>query len=210
MKYSINQIKAVLDNKGYEFFTQGCYNINIIAVRSENSQSNEFDDLLYQVYKDEGNNWIIREYACTTDPGKHWLLNPLNVKGTLITIPGQYKKSHKIGYHNRSKGKSKMYVALEQINPMLYIRDNTKDSKLDFSLMIDSTNHIKGNFKTNIHKASSYKLLPFVNKYSAGCTVLQDPTKYNEFINVCKMQKEFMLGDKFSYTLIEEKDFIIV
>jgi len=47
MKYSFQQILDVLDKKRYTFYSSGIYNLNLIAVRSENSVSDSFDDNLY-------------------------------------------------------------------------------------------------------------------------------------------------------------------
>ena len=203
-QYTASEILRVLGKKGYKSFIRGKYNLNIVGVRSHNSESDMFDDAMCVVFQDDDGKWRIRQYKCTTDPGKHWLLNPLNVNGTLIMKPGQYRGAYKIGIHGRS-GRYP-YKALEQAKPMEYVRDNNKNNKLDFSLFEEDKNIIEGIFKTNIHRASKWKSTYNVNKYSAGCQVLQDPNDFNEFMALCDKQLKYGHGNSFTYTLLEEKD----
>jgi len=205
-KFSKQEIVDVMGSKGYVFFDRGRYNLNIIGIRSTNSQSDSFDDEIHVLYKDQHGNEKHEVFPCTTDPGKHWLLNPLNIRGTIILVPGQYRSVYKIGLHNRSRP-SKSYKALEQIKPMTYVRDNSKDAKLDLNLYLDSNNYESSIAKTNIHRASQWKETLNVGRYSAGCQVIQSPTKFDRFISLCESQVEWGSGETFTYTLLEEKDF---
>jgi len=200
--------------KGYKFFYRGFYNLNIIGIRSKNSESDKFDDEIHVIYKNGQGEKKHDIFPCTTDPGKYWLLNPMRKKGTIIMVPGQYSKAYKVGFH-------KSYKALEQINPMTYVRDNSKDSKLDFSLYseveeIEDVEKIKAlynpafetsNSKTNIHRASKWKNLLNVGRYSAGCQVIQNPLHFDKLIDLCEEQENWGQGETFTYTLLEEKDF---
>lgn len=203
MNFSRLELLKAIEAKGYIIFTKGDYNLNIIGIRSKNSKSDEFDDMIYVFYKYQ-NQWFIESFPCTTDPGKHWLLNPLNKNGTIIMVPGQYRGAYEIGMHGRS-GKYP-YTALEQIKPIDYVRDNNKDIKLDFDLYSDSSNIFSDIAKTNIHRASSWKLLLGIGKYSAGCQVIQDPKKFDRFMELCELQKAHGNGNSFTYTLLEERD----
>lgn len=193
-------------SKGYKFFDRGMYNLNIIGIRSTNSASDAFDDEIHVLYTDHNNVERHEIFSCTTDPGKHWLLNPMNSGGTIIMVPDQYRGVFKIGLHNRSRP-SRSYTALEQIKPMKYVRDNSKDTKLDFNLYQDSNQVETSIAKTNIHRASKWKQLLNVGMYSAGCQVVQKPTDYDRLIALCKTQVEYGQGETFTYTLLEEKDF---
>ena len=196
---SLDQIKEIRERLGYPIF-EGPYNLNITGFRSENSVSNSYDDWMTVVYQNDSKVWQ-RFYArCTTDPGKHWLLNPMNAKGTAILIPDHYPGMYKVGRH-------KTYEALEQQKPGLYVRDNDKNSVLDFSLYRDPKKRKKhvfeGNIKANIHRSSKWKRTMNVGMYSAGCQVLQDPNEFLEFMDLCKRGTK-MYGNSLSYTLIEE------
>ena len=209
---SRGEIIKAMKKKGYKFFSRGFYNLNIIGIRSNNSQSDKFDDEIHVLFTDDRSIERHEIFACTTDPGKHWLLNPMNPKGTIIMVPGQYRGVYALGLHNRSRP-TKSYRALEQIKPITYVRDNSKDSKLDFELYSDmTTDHNSDKFeisnsKTNIHRASKWKTLLNVGLYSAGCQVIQKPNRFDDFMNLCELQVNWGQGATFSYTLLEEKDF---
>ncbi len=74
-KYSVDYIKEVLETKGYAFFTNGVYNLNIIGIRNPNLVANSFDDTMVVVYK-IGGEWITKVYPITTDAGTYWLKKP--------------------------------------------------------------------------------------------------------------------------------------
>lgn len=135
IKPTFSDLKSVIENKGYKFFSKP-YSINIVGIRV-NKEVNTFDDTMCIAYYDDKMNPHIFYFDCTTTPGTHWLLNPLNSKGTAIMVPDQYRGLYKIGLHNRSKP-SRSYEALEQRVPAKYYRDNNKDNVLDFFVDIRS------------------------------------------------------------------------
>lgn len=77
-----------MNKKGYKIF-HGPYNLNLIGIRSKNSQSDQFDDTFCILYEDKDGVMTLESFPCTTDPGKHYLMNPMNVKGCAIMVPGQ-------------------------------------------------------------------------------------------------------------------------
>ena len=124
--------------------------------------------------------------------------------GTLIMLTGQYRGAYKVGYHNRSRGRDKMYKALEQISQISYVRDEDRDDELDISGDV-----IFGNFKTNIHRAneeSGRNGLATIGKYSAGCQVIRLYEDFKGFISLCEKSAE-LWGNSFTYTLFDESDF---
>jgi hypothetical protein len=60
-------------------------------------------------------------------------------------------------------------------------------------------------FGINIHRASSTQTLEEIGKNSAGCQVIQSPENYKLFIQLCEQSSE-IFGNKFTYTLINQKD----
>ena len=121
-------IKSYFTAKDYKFFDtpDKKLNINIIGVRRDNQGSNTFDDFLLVMYREE-ELMINNRYQITTDPGKYWLLNPMNPKGTAILVPGQYRSTWQLGKH-QSK-----YEALVQRKPVKVYRDNNKDAIIDYN-----------------------------------------------------------------------------
>ena len=199
-KASNVDIEQVMIRKGYRFF-KGVYNLNIIGVRSKESikQENRFDDILIVAFglATSGYNSSTKFiFQITTDPGIKSLKVPMNAKGTAILVPGQYRGSHKLGLH---QGK---YEALVQCAPVKVYRDANRDSILD----VDKRTIDTGMFGINIHKAGIASVI--VVGWSAGCQVLAKTDEYEIFMDLCRKQKLAGYGDKFTYTLLEEKDLI--
>jgi len=193
-----NKFKDIFDKKGYPFFERGNFNLNIIGVRSKSKISNSFDDLLYCIYKSR-DIWQVKCFNITTDSGKHWLLNPLSVKGCAILVPNCYQGCYKLGKH---KGK---YTALVQTGGRVRVyRDNNKDNIID----IDNTTIERGYFGINIHKSKSSNILTDnngIDKFSAGCQVFHSINEYDTFINLCQTSATYF-GQYFTYTLLTYKD----
>ena len=193
---TIDNVRAVMEKKGYRFFESGIYNLNIIGVRRSTVEINKFDDYLLLIYKTSPSNWVFKTYPITTDPGTYWLLNPTNPKGTAILIPGQYRSTWKIAKH---QGK---YEALCQRKPVKVWRDDNRDRVLDFY----SSPEDEGYFGINIHRSNPYTESSQVDKWSAGCQVFKKAANFKEFMNYCNKSAS-MYGDGFTYTLLEELDF---
>lgn len=191
-KPSIEVLKQVFLNKGYPLKT-GEWDINIIGIRNDNSKPNSFDDTICVLFKDHYGDDTLSVFSCTTDAGLYWLLHPLNVDGCIIMKEGHYTDVYKIGLHRG-------YKALEQIGSIRYVRDNNKDSVLDF----DSKNEVVGNFKTNIHHAALPENSILVDKWSAGCQVINKG--WLEFLELCEQSRLITGKNKFSYTLLNIKD----
>lgn len=192
---TVNELIGALKNKNYKVFEDDSknYNLNIVGIRTSSNIVNTFNDYLVVFWKFKGV-WNMRKYFITTDPGLYWLNNPMNSLGTAILKEGQYLGSHKLGLH---QGK---YKALVQKKPVTVIRDFDRDSNLDY----DSGREETGFFGINIHNSGSV-LSIYVNRWSAGCNVHEDPYAYKEFIQTCENSKEIW-GNSFTYTLIKDSD----
>jgi len=194
-----NELKQKYLKMGYKFRTEKMA-LNLFGERSFNSQSDKFDDIVGCAWVNENGVPCIVHYKATTDPGKYWLQNPMKKDGTIIMVPGQYLEVYGIGKH---KGE---YEAFVQIAHMAYVRDNNRDTILDFSLYRDRKKVGKEVFwginGTNIHRSSLWHNVPFVGRYSAGCQVLQNATEFATLIDL--RNKSFSKGfNKFDYTLFE-------
>ena len=201
MKYSREQIKAVMDKKGYKYFENGDYNLNIVGIRNSatgTKVTNKFDDTITISYKEDGE-WMYHEYNCTTDPGDNWMENPMLEKGCAILKPGQYRGSHKLRLH---QGR---YLALGQKKDVTVYRDATRDDNYD----LDESKTDTGLFGINIHRATALegKTSTYVDKWSAGCQVIASNDDWHAFLNICQTARETW-SNSFTYTLIESKDII--
>ena len=195
VKYAREEVEAALSGLGHSYVTDG-YGLNIVGIRNSNIRAvtNHFDDYLTVSYKVD-DEWRYQCYNATTDPGLYWIGNPLNVDGCAILVPGQYKNVYKVDKH---RGK---YKALCQRNGKVEVyRDGNKDDIYDY----DEDTITEGWFGINIHRSHPYKPTNYVNKYSAGCQVLQDPDDFDEFMDIIEKSKQ----KTFTYTLIETKDII--
>jgi hypothetical protein len=175
---------------GHTVFERGQYNLNIIGIRSRDHKPNSFDDRMCVVFRDE-QGWVTRTWECTTEPGKYWLENPINVSGTAILVPGQYRGVYKIGKHRGQ------YDALVQTGGRVKTyRDANKDDIIDADVATEE----EGYFGINIHKAGQHSTQ--IDKWSAGCQVFSHSTDFDEFMSICYAAKA-KWGNSFSYTLIE-------
>ena len=199
--YSLEQIKNAVKSKGYRWFENGDYNVNIVGVRNNETAgkvTNKFDDCITISYKCDGE-WQFHCYPCTTDPGTHWVENIMRKEGVAVLKPGQYPKSHKLRLH---QGK---YLALGQQNNVTVYRDNNRDDKYD----LDENNTQTGLFGINIHRATKYagKTSSQVDKWSAGCQVIASNDDWHEFLDICQQARE-VWSNNFTYTLIESNDIV--
>jgi len=191
--YTADQIKAAMRAKGHVVFGNGPYDLNLFGIRTMGEDANAFNDIVGVMYmvKDK---WVCFQFPATTDPGLYWRENPMNVKGTAILKPGQYRGSHKVGTH-------KGYVALQQKKPVTVFRDADSDDELDFDVPTD-----EGIFGINIHRANSKRASTQVDKWSAGCQVIADPIHFDMLMELCQASAE-KWGNSFTYTLLTDEDF---
>ena len=180
--------------KRYTVFTQP-YRLNIVGVRDLSGEPNRFNDSINVFFKDNVGSWTFKSNPATTDPGTYYLLNPMNVSGTAIVVPGQYPNSHALGLHRGE------YTALVQRGPITVVRDPNKDDRLDFT----AGTPISGVYGINIHRATSSGSSTVVDRYSAGCQVFANSSDFAQFIQWCQRHSQ-MYGNTFTYTLLEEAD----
>jgi hypothetical protein len=176
---NLQSLKDTFAIKGYQW-----ENFHLIGVRSKDYVPNTFCDNIYLIDGDKA-----YSFHATTRPGRHWLLNLLNPKGTAVLKEGQYKNSWRLGLH---QGK---YTALVQAAPVTVFRDANKDEKADAVGVVDT-----GIFGINIHRANQNMISKIVDKWSAGCQVIQDPTDFNFLIKKCRDSGKGV----FTYTLLNE------
>ena len=192
---TVSDIIRVLQEKSFRLFeNKAGYDLNIVGIRSTELSQESFNDWITVFYFSDGR-WNYFPFPGTTDPGSFYLQNPINVSGTAILKPGQYRGSHKIGKH-------KNYKALQQKKPVTVYRDDNRNGYLDTANMQQET----GMFGINIHRSNAHRPSTVVGKWSAGCQVLQDPAHFNFLLELCALSVT-KYGNSFTYTLLEEADF---
>mgnify|MGYP001558944548 CR=1 FL=1 len=186
-----HRLQALCYGMHYTFFDRGIYNINIIALRALPGEPNKFDDYLSISYRRARDEPVTQAFKCTTDPGTYYLNNPMRTIGTAVIAPQQVRGGMTIGNHKR------LYSCLVQNKPLKVYRDNNRDSTVNYvGPTIETPNSLQ------IHRASANWAVESVNKYSAGCIVVQDPKDFEEFMTIVYLSVE-RYGDKFTFTLIE-------
>ena len=198
---TLKQIEDTIKAKGYKWFENGDYNLNIVGVRNSETLeevTNKFDDCITISYKVDGL-WKMDCYPCTTDPGKYWVENLINEDGVAILKENQYRSTYQIGMH---QGK---YEALCQVKPVEVYRDDNLDNCYD--LNEDSVQ--EGLFGINIHRATKYEgtTSTQVDKWSAGCQVIASNNNWQNFMGLCKQSRDIW-GNSFTYTLINSDDLV--
>jgi hypothetical protein len=196
--FTREQVESAVKSKGYVWFEDKdnkTFDVNIVGIRNSStgkSVTNRFDDWLTISYKDE-TGWKFFIWAATTEPGKKGVQQYSNSKGVARLVPGQYRSTWTIDKH---RGK---YEALcQRAGNVTVWRDANKD------LIFDEISKNTGMFGINIHKAGQDST--WVENWSEGCQVFKRVKDFDEFMKICKRAAKIH-GNKFSYTLLESKDF---
>jgi len=178
-KYTIEELKAQFQKHNYRWF-----DFHFVGIRSTANLPNQFDDLFGVIAGDK-----VEWFTCTTNPGTHWLKNLLNPKGAALLKANQYVDTWQIGMH---QGK---YEAFCQAKPVDVFRDKNLDDKAEETAAID-----RGLFGINIHRANEKFASKLIDKWSAGCQVLNNPADFAKVLAAGKATKNKF----FTYTLLKE------
>eukprot|EP00899_Mesostigma_viride_P016519 jgi/Mesvir1/24869/Mv22102-RA.1 len=192
-KITLENVKRAFARKGYTWFEEGTYNLNIFGVRCKSTSADKFDDYICVAFRDSRGVVVLKRWKATTDPGLHYLKNPVNHKGTAILVPDQYRGAFTVGKH------ANLYAALIQTGPVKVWRDNNGDATLDMRGQTET-----GVFGINIHRSDPYGHASAVGKHSAGCQVFMRVADFQEFMTL--VHKGSKWGKTYTYTLITEAD----
>ena len=193
MSFTREQVESAVKAKGYKYFENGDYNVNVIGIRNSapgNKVTNLFDDWLTLSYK-EGGVWQFYIWNATTDPGKAPMVAGNRIGGIARVVPGQYPGSHMVRLH---QGK---YEALGQKANIKVYRDNDRDTEYDTDTITE------GVYGININQAGQDST--WVERWSEGCQVFKRVKDFDVFMKICKKAAKIH-GNSFTYTLIESKD----
>lgn len=186
------QLTDTLRTLGYPVWVKP-YDLNAFGIRNPSRVPNTFDDTIGIAYTDCDNRKRILLCPATTDPGLDYLLNPMSNKGTAIMCEGYYKKLWTRGLH-------KGYPAMVQKSPARFIRDNNKDTVLNF----ESKNIVTEIIGANLHRAHQTLKAMKVGKYSAGCQVVQMAIDLSHILGLVDLQIKYVKTPDLSYALMSE------
>jgi hypothetical protein len=205
-------LKASVELKGYKFFDNGDYNLNLIFVRNSDTFTNHFDDDLFVPYRVGGAETVLH-IACTTKAGLYGhgsATQPL-AGGTKVLVPNQYIRSHQ--WIPKGKGWGNGYHFAEgeffaQKGTLKVWSDGDRDNQIDHV-----AEQLIGNIGLNIHKMSPRGVvLPSINEYrvdnwSNACCGSPEPY-FMELVPIVNKSVEVWGSDLFTLTLLEKADLV--
>jgi hypothetical protein len=192
-----DNFKKACSDKGYSFFENKDYNLNIVGIRNDSGKADKFDDNINVLYKID-DEWIVDVYPATTEPGTSILQRPIVKGGTAILIPGQYKGVYKIDTHG---GKRKYRAVCQRLGKVKIWRDDNRDRTPDYAGPVH-----EGMYGINIHRQWGSDDREYTGGVSAGCQVFQSSKDFYEFMETCQIAADEW-SNKFTYTLLDESDF---
>jgi hypothetical protein len=191
------QLKTLIESKGYVFFDNGEFNLNFIWCRTNDKITNYFTDVLYIAYRENG---VEKVFTCpsTTKAGiKGAIDSPITyqgITGTAIIIPNQYRGTWKF-IDSYSGFSTCPYFA--QIKGINYWRDGDKDLVIDEVQEQDNKT-----FGTHWHRMSNKGCKGFpINNWSLGCMGTEYPY-WEQVIEITRKAVKIW-GDIFTGTIIE-------
>lgn len=188
--FTAEELKQAFLSLGHKIDT-----FQLVGVRSSADTPDKFDDLI-GVFTLTNDQPKVTWFTGTTNPGVHWLKNFMNPKGTAVLMPGVHENCWVIGKH---QGK---YEALVQYAPVSVFRDKNKNNKSE--TIGDKSSVDRGLFGINIHRANPSGISSIIDKWSAGCQVLNNSEQFAQLLSLCKAS-----GKKtFTYVLIEEEQIL--
>lgn len=191
MNLNFNAVRAAVLAAGYCFFDNGDYNLNLIGIRRQDKQCDNFNDLMCVLFYIDGQP-VFFKFVITTNPSVYYRQHPINPKGVAIVKPDQYSGVWSIGFH---KGQ---YLALVQKAPITVYRDNNLDDCLDINTPTDSGFH-----GINCHRSIASGISEKIGRWSAGCQVFSSDDDFQIFMALCLKAKS-LWGNSFTYTLLQE------
>ena len=197
------ELKQLVESKGFIFFDNGNYNLNFIWVRNDMIADNHFSDDLFIAYKADGLEQVLN-IKCTTIPGTRGsLYNPRTVAGatgTAVIKEGQYRGAWRF---IDSYTQFSTYPYFAQIKPIDYYRDGNKDNIIDE--VQEQDNRL---FGTHWHRMSNIndkrKIEQFeVNNWSLGC-IGAPILEWDKVINLTRQSIKSGQGTIFTGTIIKK------
>jgi hypothetical protein len=194
------QIKKLVTDKGYVFFDEKDYNLNIVFIRTSDVFTDLFTDTGYVVYKENDVEKVLIQ-PCSTKAGLYYVNNPITyqgVTGTAVVMDGQYRNVYQL-VDSYSEWLS--YPYFRQVKEMNYWRDMSKDTTLD-----EVQPQYNKNWGTHYHRGSNIGVTGHhIYNFSAGCLIQEEPY----FKNVIELARKGVKawGNSFSITILDAKDF---
>jgi hypothetical protein len=195
MLETVDLVRELYAKHEYKLFDSDSYDLNFFGIR-RNLSSNKFDDLIGCYYRAiKGSTPTVELWAGTTDPGRTFLLAPMNKNGTAAVAAAQHRACWSLGVY-------KERPALRQTGIIKVYRDNDRDSILE----IDPTKIFDGS-GIHLHYMGD-GIDRDVNSWSAGCQGVATRAHFERIIWLAREQlRRHPTWKTFTYTLFDtDKD----
>lgn len=188
------EITDVMHDKGYTVFDDALGDaINLVGIRSAPIDAERFSDWIVAAYRDESR-WNCFAFPATTDPATFYRLHPDAVRGRAVLKPGQYPGLWSLSRYRGAR-------ALRQAAPATVHADARREHFLDTEGMTERSGH----FGLYLHRAGRPDER---RRWRAGCQVVADSLHCSFLMDLCA-RASARFGDRFTYTLLEEADFVL-
>ena len=188
--FNAARIQRTCQRLGYQWFA-GEHDLNLVAVRGRDPRSDLFECWFTATHVRAA--YAVAHYAfqATTKPGLSARLDPSNVDGVAVMVPGQYRKLWRLGQH-------KGHEALVQSSALLVARDSDHDPLVDpdMTKLFPATG-------INCHRAGAERASRQVSAWSEGCQVLADPDDHAFLMTLARRQVARGASfETFTYTIL--------
>ena len=132
----------------------------------------------------EGVEWdILAFYRATTEPGRHYVFNPLNPNGGACLDWGFHKGLWRFGQHRG-------YRALSQAGEVLLRRDKNRNHRRDDVVTVERGNGINLHTSKTTGWRGSYSETS-IGRWSAGCVVIPDPAEFRQCLSILEKSPQY-------------------
>ncbi|MEO1621738.1 MAG: hypothetical protein AAFU53_11995 [Cyanobacteria bacterium J06632_3] len=199
-----SRILAYIASKGYTIF-EGMREYNIVYVegmdpsgRLNRDVDNVFNDIRLVIEVIDGKPRIVGgPWLATTEPGRHYVKNPMNAKGAARIQFNQYR-AWQVGSHNGN------HEALIQTGGTVTVHRDFDRNGLRTGDRLDT-----GYFGINQHNGYDNPV-NHVGKASAGCLVGRSRAEHKQFMRLIKQDWRYQQDKQFIFTstIIAGDDFV--
>ncbi len=192
-----SRILNYMDSKGYKIF-EGHRQYNIVYVEGMNidgslnpDTDNVFNDIRLVIEVVEGKPQIAGgPWLGSTEPGRHYVINPMNPRGAARIQFGQYA-AWQVGIYGRD---SSSHEALVQTGGEVTVHRDFDRNGIRTGDKLHA-----GYFGINQHNGYDNPI-NHVGKASAGCLIGRSSREHKQFMSLIKQDQRYLRDKKFVFT----------
>lgn len=198
---SYQKVQQVYNQKGFKFFDNGVFNVNLFFIREDNVFENTLSDTMGICYLDDNNRQQVLTTPATTKAGVSPMvfnkaLTP-NAEGIAVVKPGYYPSTWQF---TDSYVGWLAYPYFQQVKPITVMRDGVDDGVIHDS--VEDT----GLFGINIHRMGNVGIInSILGNWSEGCMGTYEPYLKTYLPIIREAVKRY--GNLFSVAVFEKADF---